>query len=70
MMLQGSQTSYIRGRGKITINKAIRGGPAGSRIFHRRKRGGRKRLFVPVRANRLMPTKGQPFMCNDFIPLD
>ncbi|XP_071546771.1 scm-like with four MBT domains protein 2 [Panulirus ornatus] len=57
MSLQGSQSSCIRGRGRISINKGIRGGPGTSRIIHRRKRGGRKRLFVPVKPNRLMQSK-------------
>ncbi|KAG7176228.1 scm-like with four MBT domains protein 1 [Homarus americanus] len=56
MSIQGSQTC-LRGRGRISINKGVRGGPGTSRIIHRRKRGGRKRLFVPVRANRLLQTK-------------
>ncbi|XP_053634164.1 scm-like with four MBT domains protein 2 [Cherax quadricarinatus] len=58
MTIQGNPSSCLRGRGRISINKGVRGGPGASRMFHRRKRGGRKRLFVPVRANRLLQTKG------------
>lgn len=57
MFIQGSQSSSMRGRGRIAITRGTRGGPGMTRIFHRRKRGGRKRLFVPVRANRLLQPK-------------
>ena len=39
------------------MNRSMRGCPGATRMLHRRKRGGRKRLFVPVRANRLLPSK-------------
>ncbi|KAG0726743.1 Scm-like with four MBT domains protein 2 [Chionoecetes opilio] len=57
MCIQGGQSSGFRGRGRILINRNMRGFPGATRIIHRRKRGGRKRLFVPVRANRLLPSK-------------
>lgn len=57
MTLQGGQSSGMRGRGKVAVNRSVRGCPGATRILHRRKRGGRKRLFVPVRANRLLPSK-------------
>lgn len=57
MTLQGGQSSGMRGRGRVAVNRSIRGCPGATRIIHRRKRGGRKRLFVPVRANRLLPSK-------------
>lgn len=57
MLVPGSQSSGLRGRGRLSLNRGMRGISGSARIIHRRKRGGRKRLFVPVRANRLLQTK-------------
>lgn len=65
MFIQGSQSSSMRGRGRIAITRGTRGGPGMTRIFHRRKRGGRKRLFVPVRANRLLQPKSLSTQSDD-----
>ncbi|XP_066941357.1 scm-like with four MBT domains protein 2 isoform X1 [Macrobrachium rosenbergii] len=52
MLTQANPSSYFRGRGRIASNRGGRGG-----LIYRRKRGGRKRLFVPIRANRLLQPK-------------
>ncbi|CAL4101522.1 unnamed protein product, partial [Meganyctiphanes norvegica] len=49
-----SGTSIVRSRGRPPLNRGSGGrwGNSTSRTLHRRKRGGRKRLFVPIRAHK------------------
>ncbi|KAK3889154.1 hypothetical protein Pcinc_006730 [Petrolisthes cinctipes] len=69
MLVPGSQSSGLRGRGRLSLNRGMRGISGAARIIHRRKRGGRKRLFVPVRANRLLQTKSLTASADD-VPED
>ncbi|KAK7055031.1 hypothetical protein SK128_027429, partial [Halocaridina rubra] len=50
--MQANPASYFRGRGRIAHCRGARGG-----LIYRRKRGGRKRLYVPIRTNRLLQPK-------------